>query len=579
VAKQAKNQPGNVSGLPVPSLATVLSALYGASGLSETRVRDLRSAVRRTAELLGNAPATIPLAMGEIQAALAAVNPIALGLTFKRFINLRSDFVAAVKASGLIPLKANPRAELNPEWIELFDRVSERRAHLGLSRLARYASAQGITPGGINDVVVGGFIEDVRRGSLHRKPNTLYRQVTQIWNKLANDSDLGLKPLTVPSFRGPPKRIDQSLLSASFLEDRDRYLEWCAVSNPFAADARNKPLAPRTLRLTRDQIHAAVTALAKSGIKPEQIRSLADLVTVENFKSILRQRLADAGGPNRSFDHYLARALVRVAKEWVRVDADVLAELKKAASRLPAPDGRDLTPKNKRFLRQFEDPATLRKLHALPGQLWKEVKGASKDTPNFRVLAKAQAALAIGLLTYMPVRSENLWELEFDTHIFLRSGPGATSTLELNSEEVKNDSALGFDIPTHLVKMLMEYRDQIAPTHIGHRPKRLFVHPDGTPKAQSTVAYLICKYAQRRAGIELTPHQFRHLGAKIMLDANPGNFAGVGQLLGHKNSKTTMMYAEFNTRRAGRHHQQLIDRAVERQMPSPRRKHWKGNGM
>jgi hypothetical protein len=195
---------------------------------------------------------------------------------------------------------------------------------------------------------------------------------------------------------------------ASFLEDRDRYLEWCAVSDPFAADARNKPLAPRTLKLTKDQIHAAVTASVNSGRQPQQIRSLADLVTVENFKSILRQRLAVAGAPNKSFDHYLARALIRVAKEWVRIDADVLAELKKAASRLPAPDGRDLTLKNKRFLRQFEDPAALRKLQALPGQLWKEVKGACKDTSNFRVLAKAQAALAIGLLTYMPVRSENL---------------------------------------------------------------------------------------------------------------------------------------------------------------------------
>jgi hypothetical protein len=63
-----------------------------------------------------------------------------------------------------------------------------------------------------------------------------------------------------------------------------------------------------------------------------------------------------------------------------------------------------------------------------------------------------------------------------------------------------------------------------------------------------------------------------------MLDANPGNFAGVGQLLGHKNSKTTMMYAGLNTRRAGRHHQQLIDRAVERQMPQ-RRKSRKGEAM
>ena len=333
------------------------------------------------------------------------------------------------------------------------------------------------------------------------------------------------------------------------------------------------------MKLTKDQIHAAVTALVKSGIKPEKIRSLADLVTPENFKRVLRQRVDDAGGPNKSFDHYLARALVRIAREWVKVDADVLAQLKKAASKLPAPPTRDLTPKNKRFLRQFEDPETLRRLQALPGQLWKEVKNDSKGKPNFRILAKAQAALGIGLLTYMPVRTENLSELEFDRHIFLRSAPGATSTLELNPEEVKNNKALGFDIPPHLVKMLLEYRDQIAPAHIGHRPKRLFVLPDGTRKAQGTVAYLICAYARRRAGIKLTPHQFRHLGAKIILDANPGNFAGAGQLLGHKNSKTTMIYAGINSRRAGRHHQALIDKAVARQMPQPKRRRRRGEGV
>jgi integrase len=573
--KHAKSRSAAPSDLPPPSLATVLSAVDAATGLSETRGRDLRSAVKRVAELLGNVPAAIPLVMEDIQAKLAAVSPIAVGMTPKRFTNIRSDFVSAVKASGLIPLKDNSKARLGPEWIEYFSRLTERQAHLGLSRLARYASGQGIAPAGINDEVISGFIESVRKGSLHRNPNALRRQVTLIWNRAAADPYLGLKSLSVPSFRGPPKRIDQSLLRASFLEDRDRYLVWCAVSDPFAADARNKPLAPRTLKLTKDQIHAAVTALVKSGKKPEEIRSLADLVTIENFRSILRQRIADAGRPNKSFDHYLARALVRIAKEYVKVETDALAELKKAATRLPSPDRRDLTPKNKRFLGQFEDPAALRRLQALPGRLWKEVKAGSKAKPNFRVLAKAQAALAIGLLTYMPVRSENLWELEFNTHIFLRPGSGATSTLELNSEEVKNDSALGFDIPTHLAKMLLEYRDQIAPAHIGHRPKRLFVHPDGSPKAQSTIAYLICKYAQRRAGIKLTPHQFRHLGAKVMLDANPGNFAGVGQLLGHKNSKTTMMYAGIDTRRAGRHHQQLIDRAVEQQMPPPRRKRQK----
>jgi hypothetical protein len=44
-------------------LGSVLKALNGTSGLTETRLRDLRSAVRRIAELLGNVPAAIPLAM------------------------------------------------------------------------------------------------------------------------------------------------------------------------------------------------------------------------------------------------------------------------------------------------------------------------------------------------------------------------------------------------------------------------------------------------------------------------------------------------------------------------------------
>ena len=554
-----------------PTLATVLAALETKGELSETRRRDLRSAIKRVAELLGNVPAAIPLVMENVQAELGAVSPIAVGLSAKRFTNIRSDFVAAVKASGVIPKKLNVNATLSPDWVDFFSRLASRKAHLGLSRLARYASNQGISPQGINDEVIHGFIAAIREGSLHKKPHGLHRQVTVLWNKAAEDSDLGIRRVAIASFRKPPQRLSESLLCPSFIKDRENYLAWCGVVDPFANDARSRRLAPRTLRLTRDQIHAAVTALVKSGMKPDQIQSLADLVTERNLKNILRRRVVDAGGQHKSFNHYLARALVRIAKEWVKVDAGVLAELKKAASKLPGPDRYDLTPKNKQFLRQFEDPEALRRLQALPAQLWKEVKSKSLQKPNFRVLAKAQAALGIGLLTYMPVRSENLWELEFDTHIFLRSGPGATSTLELGAEEVKNENATGFDIPLHLAKMLLDYRDDIAPQHIGHRPKRLFVLLDGTPKAQATVAYLICRYARTRAGISLTPHQFRHLGAKIMLDANPGNIEGVRQLLLHKNIKTTLIYSGINSRRAGRHHQALIDKAVARQLPQPRR--------
>ena len=84
-------------------------------------------------------------------------------------------------------------------------------------------------------------------------------------------------------------------------------------------------------------------------------------------------------------------------------------------------------------------------------------------------------------------------------------------------------------------------------------------------------------YALRRAGIVITPHQFRHLAAKNLLDANPGNFHGVQALLGHKSSKTPTIYAGINSRRAARHHQSLIDQAVAVQMPMRKRKHKKGD--
>src|SRR5215472_16638853 len=96
------------------NLAEVLAALDRASGLSGTRLRDLRSATKRVAILLGNEPAAIPLDIGEISAGLASVNPAALGLTAKRFANIRSDFLAAVKASGMKPLKVELKSPLSP---------------------------------------------------------------------------------------------------------------------------------------------------------------------------------------------------------------------------------------------------------------------------------------------------------------------------------------------------------------------------------------------------------------------------------------------------------------------------------
>ena len=312
----------------------------------------------------------------------------------------------------------------------------------------------------------------------------------------------------------------------------------------FNVDAR--PLAAGTLKLRRIQIHAAVTALVAAGIKLSAIKSLADLVSPDAFKLILRQRYNAANGRENAFNRSLAETLAQIAREWVRVDAGVYAELKRLVGKMPMPQP-GLTDKNKGFLRQFDDPVVLQRLHDLPHRLWAEVR---RQPPDFRTLAKAQAALALSILCYIPLRLQNLVPLTFDVHLFVRAEANAISSLELAAPEVKNKTDMAFDIPRRTAKMLIEYRDRIAPKIIGRRPDRLFVNADGSPKSQSTVAWLIKTYARRRAGIVLTSHQFRHLSAKVLLDAQPGSFETVRQLLGHFSESGRASYFTRETHRA-----------------------------
>ena len=262
----------------------------------------------------------------------------------------------------------------------------------------------------------------------------------------------------------------------------------------------------------------------------------------------------------------VAEVLAQIAREWVKADSSLIAKLTMLAGKVPMVAS-GLSDKNKRFLRQFDDPAALVRLVNLPKVLWPEVKRDA--TSNFRTLAKAQAALAPAILTYMPLRLQNLSALTFGTHLFLREEPGAISTVEIPTHETKNETELGFDIPPSVARILFEYRNRIAPKVIGHRPERLFVNANGTPKNQKTVARLISSYLHKRTGIVLTPHQFRHLSAKVMLDAEPGSFESVKQLLGHKNLRTTAaFYTGIDSRRAARHHQRLIDETLEAQTRS-----------
>src|SRR6266566_523553 len=78
MTRKTKGSPCGAAKPTTVTLVDVLIALEHETLLSATRLRDLHSAVKRVASLLGNEPAAIPLDLPAISTKLASVNPIAV---------------------------------------------------------------------------------------------------------------------------------------------------------------------------------------------------------------------------------------------------------------------------------------------------------------------------------------------------------------------------------------------------------------------------------------------------------------------------------------------------------------------
>jgi integrase len=339
-------------------------------------------------------------------------------------------------------------------------------------------------------------------------------------------------------------------------EDLERYLAWTTVPDPLAEGARPRALAPLTRRTRRIHVHSAVSAAIAAGIPIDQITCLASLVEAATFRSILGQLWRADGGKVSAYTHAVAITLLAIASEWVKLAPDVLAGLKSLTRKLGRlPSG--LTEKNKCLLRRFDDPRLTADLIELPDKLWNTARrrlGQSRWAFN-----DLQTALAIDLLLHVPMRLQNLVSLNFTEHVHWPQGPRRPAILTIKRNETKNEVALEFEIPSALAERMFAYRNEIAPELTGERPDRVFVNLAGNPKHAYSVAVAIQKALARHLGVKMNPHQFRHLAAKIVLDANPGAYELVRQLLGHKSHLTTTnFYAGIDTRRAGRAHAELL---------------------
>jgi integrase len=536
------------------TLADALAALEADTALGTDRRRDLRSALRRIARMTGKPLDRLPAELSLLRPILNEIHPVAHGISPKTFANLRSNFMAAVRHTGIV--EARPRM-LTPAWQTLHAALPTTSLRHGLSRFLRWCALRDLVPSALDGRALDEFRDWLAANALVEDPHGFVRRVGKLWNEAAQrlpDQDLpAIVPPAAPSNR--MRRLPLPAFPESFQKDLEAYLAQRADPDPFDPEAPPKPAKTSTIKLLRQQLRLAANALVERGCDPATITSLCDLVEVEAFKEIQRQLLADHDGAGSYWGEGVRKCLMTIAKHWCRLSEDRLKELRHLSRRVPRPEP-GLTPKNRQLLRQFDDEANLARLLHLPARLFRE---ALRTVPvDLKAARQAQIALAIELLLNCPIRAANLRALQLDRHILRPAGPRGPAFLCLEPAEVKNEQRIDFELPEQLHRMIDTYAERFLPL-FGGTDGFLFVTAAGMPKGYGTLAHQVCRTIRTRTGLVMTLHQFRHIAAKLFLEKHPGGYEALRQLLGHRSIQTTVRsYAGVQTRQAARLHDQVL---------------------
>ena len=537
--------------VPARSLADLLATL-GVSDLPERKRQELASAIRTVARALGRSPEIIPADGRLLASRLKEVAPAAIGISRGRWNNIRSLLRTALALVQPISPGRN-RNDLLPEWLALSDKLGSRSEKIALSRVLRFLSARGIAP----DAVTVETFDDYHRhldGSLLKRPNQTFAMTVKAWRRAASAIE-GWPPIDVEvpdrsrSWVSAWKRFPASL-------GRDCQA-WCdrLAGRDLLDTAPFRPVRPATLAHREWQIRAFASALVRMGRDPATLTCLGDLVEIEAFKTGLRFFLdRESGGKPTTAIADLATTLKAVARHHVRVEPGHLDQIGAIIRRL-APGRVGLTETNRTRLRAFDDRENVAALLKLPEELMRQ---ARRQRNLQRGAVRAQLAVAIEILLMAPLRMANLTRLDIERNL-VRPGQGRALHIVIAGEEVKNREPLEYPLPAESVALVERYLREFRPHLTSTENTALFPGIAGGFKNQAFFGDQISRTVRAQTGLRVHPHLFRHISAKLYLDAEPGAYEVVRRVLAHRSiDTTTAFYTGMETSAAVRHFDQTI---------------------
>lgn len=536
------------------TLADVLVAITAAD-LPPPRRHDMASAVRIVARLIGTPPDRLPATPGLLNRRLGDIAPAAHGMTTPRWANIRSLLRAALRLVGPMP----PGRHLNPlapPWHALWDALQPRDLKIGLSRFMRYCSAQGVEPAQVSTATFDSFAAHLR-GSILKDPEGGLRSVRSSWAR----AQAAVPAWPAISWPKPPRRQDHFSLPwttfpPSLCADAERWLARLRGDDPLALHRR--PLRPESLKNMKQRIRAFAAALVHRGRDPMTLRGLADLVQPDAAKEGLLYYLGRNGnkpGPGVSL---VAIMLLSIARNYVEAPPDHIAALKDMAMRLSPPRQRGMVARNRARLRAFDDPRAVQALVHLPQRMMAEADALPRGK---RAALTAQTALAIDILLVAPMRIKNLAAIDIETNLVRPGRSRNVVVVSFEREEVKNGEALDYPLPDQTVAMLERYLAEYRVLLTAPSNLALFPSSHGRAKSRSVLGPRISRAIFERTALRVNPHLFRHIAAKLQLEAEPASYENVRRLLGHASLGTTIQaYTGTETAAAVRHYDRIIER-------------------
>ena len=523
-----------------PSFADAMAAIERAEDLSPKQKRHWLTSLRQLARYLDRPLSLIPTRIAAIGEAVKKLHPARLGVGRKNFINHRANARSALLWFNKQTPYSGRKAPMDPSYRALLDRVEDRYAKDVLSPFFRFLSALRVRLEDIRDNHVEVFQAYRRETSFSRVKITQRRSLVRFWNACAKRiPEWPRITLTEPPYARLSAGPAWEEFPQGLRDDIDGYCERIGKRHKTVSGRVFRPCKPSTIDTRRRELIAAVrAAVAAGGIPLEELTSLRDLLSADRVEIIIEHYWQKNGDRPSLYTIDLASKLLALARSETpsEVDIERLDEIRIALEQYRSSG---LTEKNRKLIRQIAQSDVWREVVRLPQRLIAEARISAKTKP-YRAAVTAQLAIAILILIRAPVRMQNLSSICIGVNLIRPGGPEAPYMLVFPDYDVKNGVPLEFAFGGTTTALIDEYIFQHRP-HLMQGPNHDWLFPGAghEHKRSNVLSNQISERLWKELGLEITPHQFRHAAAYIMLKADPGNYELVRRVLGHRSIATT----------------------------------------